>query len=166
MAGLFCDPSMELERIDLFGCSNTSHETGYLGTAVSREPDGADFTTRPNTHRTIESPPFSMAQKVTSSSARNCILASTATSPPFPSDGRTSYYLEMQLPENRSSTSIPQCSSNSSGLGSPGSAGSEHESVHDHGGLQPPLKNSYSSIPMFCLPIQARHKTPSRPSYK
>ena len=130
IAGLFYDPSfMESERIHLFGCSNTSHETGYLGTAVSREPeDGADFTTSPNTHRTIETPPFSTVQKITSSSAQNCIQASAITSPPRPSDDRTSYYLEMQLSENRSSASFPQFSSNSSGLGSPSSAGSEHES--------------------------------------
>lgn len=120
---------MESERIQLCGCSKTSHETGYFGTAVSREPeDGADFPTNPNTHRTIETPPFSTAQKITSSSAQNCILASAIPSPPCPSDDRTSYYLEMQLSENRSSASFPQFSSNSSGLGSPSSAGSEHES--------------------------------------
>ncbi|KAH8758524.1 hypothetical protein F5882DRAFT_39678 [Hyaloscypha sp. PMI_1271] len=130
IAGLFHDnSSTESERMDLFGCSNTSHETGYLGTAVSREPeDGADFSTSPNTHRTIESPPFSTAQKMTSSSARNYILASTATLPPFPSDGRTSNYIKMQLSENQSSASFPQCSSTSSSIDSAGSAGSEHES--------------------------------------
>jgi len=65
---------------------------------------------------------------MTSSSAHNCILTSTATLPPFPSDGCTSNYIEMQLSENQSSASFPQCSSTSSGMDSAGSAGPVHES--------------------------------------